>query len=360
MRVCGLALVVAVLSAVALGGCSSQRWPWPGASLATAVPSTEEASTSSESPTGDGAHPEPTRAIVASPTGATEGATRPPESPTAVPSRTGVGSAEPTPSVAASPTAVATPFSEPSADDVILHPTPRSSLWKQRGLALTTGELEGVVFDGEADAVTLPNGAPAGRGLVTSRVLEAPHPFTSVVVSWNADTPPGTELNVQARVRVQGAWSTWYRLGVWALGRGQSVGGQADALAAVDVDTLSLRRPADAVQYRVELRGGPAVRPSLRLVAVSLADPRAPLPDPPALQPNWARDLPVPARSQLAEHPSIAGLICSPTSLSMVLAFWGVEKPTAEVCQLVYDRGERIYGNWPFNTAAASGLGMEA
>lgn len=41
----------------------------------------------------------------------------------------------------------------------------------------------------------------------------------------------------------------------------------------------------------------------------------------------------------------------------MVLEAHGVSKPTREIALGVYDRGERIYGNWPFNTAYAHKAG---
>jgi hypothetical protein len=69
----------------------------------------------------------------------------------------------------------------------------------------------------------------------------------------------------------------------------------------------------------------------------------------------------VPERSQRVEDPAIAGLICSPTAVGMVLAYYGVDRPTAEVVAGVEDHfGEETYGNWPFNTAYAAGHGLRA
>ena len=76
-------------------------------------------------------------------------------------------------------------------------------------------------------------------------------------------------------------------------------------------------------------------------------------------------DLPVPARSQMV-FPDGGEVWCSPTSLSMVMAYWaretgdrGLDRPVPEVADGVYDYAYEGWGNWPFNTAyaAASGLG---
>jgi hypothetical protein len=90
---------------------------------------------------------------------------------------------------------------------------------------------------------------------------------------------------------------------------------------------------------------------------------------------NGAKTLDVPAYSQMThrgQYPEYGGggqAWCSPTSLSMVLAYYGV-KPTAdeyawvndsyadpwvdEVARRVYDHEYAGAGNWPFNTAYAA------
>ncbi|MGE3182339.1 MAG: N-acetylmuramoyl-L-alanine amidase-like domain-containing protein, partial [Phycisphaerae bacterium] len=53
--------------------------------------------------------------------------------------------------------------------------------------------------------------------------------------------------------------------------------------------------------------------------------------------------LDVPFFSQRTEKPEIAGRICSPTSVAMVMAYHGVTKPVAEVAAAAYDQAHDIY-----------------
>jgi hypothetical protein len=73
---------------------------------------------------------------------------------------------------------------------------------------------------------------------------------------------------------------------------------------------------------------------------------------------SWKHRIEVPFRSQRSEAADIAGRICSPTSLGMMIAYRGVELPTARVAERAYDAENKIYGNWPRNVQAAYSLGV--
>jgi hypothetical protein len=52
--------------------------------------------------------------------------------------------------------------------------------------------------------------------------------------------------------------------------------------------------------------------------------------------------------------------ICSPTSVSMVLAYLGADHPTLENAAAIYDADHRMFGNWNRAVQRASELGMDA
>lgn len=199
-------------------------------------------------------------------------------------------------------------------------------------------------------------------GEFVSQVRETEFPFDDAVLSWNVDAPEGTSLRFELRVKSGEQWSRWYAMAEWSSSGGRSLAGQEDALGEVDIDTLKLKRPAGALQYRVKLTSlTPGRSPMLRQVAVVYASMSRGLSGPALPRPEGvARDLDVPQRSQLEENPAVARTICSPTSLAMVLQYWGLKKSVAEVYAGVRDRTAGIYGNWPFNTAYAGANGFEA
>jgi uncharacterized protein YvpB len=104
----------------------------------------------------------------------------------------------------------------------------------------------------------------------------------------------------------------------------------------------------------------------LKFVGLSFYAPIPPT-DSPARTPSAGGEvLPVPERSQMA-FPEGGGW-CSPTSTSMVLAFWAnklsradLNKTVPEVAEGVNDPNWPGTGNWPFNTAYAGSFpGMRA
>ncbi|MDX2148180.1 MAG: C39 family peptidase, partial [Planctomycetota bacterium] len=93
-------------------------------------------------------------------------------------------------------------------------------------------------------------------------------------------------------------------------------------------------------------------------VAVTLTRPSAEPPRQPEVL--VGRRLSVPFRSQRTAKPEIAGRICSPTSLAMLLAFRGERDDVADAAACAYDPENDIFGNWPANVQAAYELGVPA
>lgn len=254
--------------------------------------------------------------------------------------------------------------------------------WALHGTRVVDGRL---VLDAaspgagaDLEGLTLPEGS---AGLAIGPVRETSGPFQELIASWNADTPPGTWIEVRLRARLggdgsagtSGRWTRWYDLGSWSLDAGperrQSVKGQSDADGRVSTDTLILAAPASAYQLGLTLRADDAAASAARAPAVSLAAVLASTPSETARvvstsRAAWGTTLEVPERSQMV-YPDGGPVWCSPTSISMVMAYWSerlgqpaLNRPVPEVAAAVYDVVYRGNGNWPFNTAYAAQHGL--
>jgi hypothetical protein len=216
------------------------------------------------------------------------------------------------------------------------------------------------------------NGGAYMVGEATGPLRPTGFGFTQAVVSWDADTPPGTWIEVLARAQRGGRLTKYYNLGVWAadastIGR-HSVKDQRDGDGTVTVDSLVVsdtQPAADAIQLKVRLFTTKAdAVPSLRLAAAAVSTPpRRPAQTSPGDPARWNKVLDVPACSQGA-YTDGGERWCSPTSTSMVLGFWGHEPGPCEprvraAAAGVYDWVYDGYGNWPFNAAYAGVSGHD-
>lgn len=197
-----------------------------------------------------------------------------------------------------------------------------------------------------------------------SPVIDCPVAWRELVMSWNASAPSGTGFKFEVRAYVGERPTSYYVMGFWTETPGdfprKSVNGQKDEDGEVRTDTLVLREASRRVQLRVTFcRSAGIDWPRLRFLGIALSDPTVRLPP---LRPNtaaWGRTLDVPCRSQV-DYPEGVSAWCSPTSVSMVLAYWAqairrpeLDKDVPTVARGVHDPSWEGTGNWSFNTAYA-------
>ncbi|MFF9015361.1 peptidase C39 family protein [Streptomyces sp. NPDC014870] len=220
----------------------------------------------------------------------------------------------------------------------------------------------------------------------TSPVHTSSVPATEVIASWNAQTPPGTWIQIEMRGTYTDATATpWYVMGRWASGDGDirrtSVDDQSDGRSSIWTDTFAVDDPASGLrlvshQLRLTLYRTPGTRltPTVWRLGAMASD----IPDRftvPASTPGLARELAVPRYSQnthvgqYPEYDNGGEAWCSPTSSQMIVEYWG-RSPRAEdlawvdpdfadpqVChaaRFTYDHQYEGCGNWPFNAAYAA------
>ncbi|MFI7223456.1 C39 family peptidase [Nonomuraea angiospora] len=224
----------------------------------------------------------------------------------------------------------------------------------------------------------VPAGAPQA-GAWESAEQRIGFAATQLIPSWTARTPPGSWIEVALRARTaRGDLTKWYVMGRWSEhgATRTSVPGQGDEDGDVAVDTFVARRPVVAYQVRIAAHGGDARVTGLGVMASAV--PRRPV-TPSPFGAAGAVELAVPAYSQHAHaghHPQWDGggaNWCGPTSVAMVLGYWGRGPGPAELAWVgdgdpapsvdhaamgTYDTSYQGTGNWPFNVAYAGRYGL--
>ncbi|OGR46974.1 MAG: hypothetical protein A2X33_10240 [Elusimicrobia bacterium GWA2_51_34] len=197
---------------------------------------------------------------------------------------------------------------------------------------------------------------------LVSREIKAAFPFNELLMSANSDLGQGGTARIEARVKTADGWSPWFNFGLFQPGAAASVKGQENKFGKMDVDILKLKTKAFALSYRFTL-GSRAEKAALRLISAAYSDTTLPFNEPAAVKKG--RDtkplkLAVPSYSQMRQHVSYSGDICSPVSLAMVMNYYGQKELPLETAAAVLDGPENIYGNWTFNTAYAGSKGLYA
>lgn len=199
-----------------------------------------------------------------------------------------------------------------------------------------------------------------------SSVLISPQPFNEVLVSWNIDAPKGTSARIDLRAGRPGFWSPWLYIG--RVGDTPILGPRPQSFSGgkVDVDYFTSTQTFDRLQLRVttfEPVSGPRVRVERLVVQPVDTRPAEPRDGGPSLSlattpaPAPVSRIGVPFRSQKTPDPALAGRLCSPTSLAMVLAHRGLDHTVDQVARAAFDPDFNLYGNWPRNIQAASDFG---
>lgn len=212
-------------------------------------------------------------------------------------------------------------------------------------------------------------GSAKNETTLTSPEFNVPINWNELVASWNA--PAGVYLKVEARAVYPDHATKYYTLDMWsddpAKHPRESVARQRDADGTVKTDTLVLTRHGGKAQLRITLGSDDTAQPAqLKFLGLSFCDSeRQAAPR----EPNravWGKVIEVPERRQ-GEYAGGGGW-CSPTSLSMVLAYWSdlLHRPelnhtVPETAAAINDDALPGTGNWPFNTAFAGEFtGMRA
>ena len=178
--------------------------------------------------------------------------------------------------------------------------------------------------------------------------------FRSALISWNiAMTDGGFAVDMAVRCADTGEWSRELEINAWGDMSGTTRSPKAHPWCAVAVDHFQSQVPCNAL--RLHQRSSSNTEAVVHQLVACTRDDAAPGPMTAASQ---CCRIEVPFRSQKSEDATVADRICSPTSVAMVMEYFGVDVPTKDVAALLHDPEERIYGNWVRAVQGAHELGL--
>jgi len=214
-------------------------------------------------------------------------------------------------------------------------------------------------------SIELVDGAMAGS--LTIPVVAGNFPFNEAIPSWNGWVGKDSGFRVWMNpLLVDRSPTSWFDAGTW--------GRVSDELTTriiqlncgiYNIDTLQLSTLAQGVSIRFDLvRASPGV-PSPKIYMFTLsytnstgnqqlarqfAPPRRPL--------SQSAKLNVPFRSQVVARDAWIGRICSPASITMALANFGIERDTQSMAGMLYDSPSDAFGVWHRSIQGASQEGV--
>lgn len=181
--------------------------------------------------------------------------------------------------------------------------------------------------------------------------LRSPIPFNELICSVTGDGNGEIETFVQVN-------GEEFSCGAFSPAKGESKSRKTTA-GSMDTDILRLSSKSTEIKVRIELRPLSNKKAVIKLANFAFSDSTLPFIPGKKNKASFEKiKLDLKGISQMARQISYKGDICSPTSLSAVMAYYGIKEPPESVAEAVVDNSDGIYGNWLFNTAYASTRGL--
>ena len=128
--------------------------------------------------------------------------------------------------------------------------------------------------------------------------------------------------------------------------------GATNEVVAAEIDLLRIHTPLQAATLHLRVQGVGPTAPALLSVSVRR---RGAVPTPTFTSRDMA--LSVPSQSQMVLRPQLASHVCSPTSVAMLLSYYGHSADIYDVIAEARHQPSGLYGVWPANIHAAASPG---
>lgn len=189
------------------------------------------------------------------------------------------------------------------------------------------------------------------RGVYQSKAIEAKR-FEELVISFNTRDLTDGSISFLVSIGNEESFSDFFIMGSWLDNKYRSGLRQEDDFARVSIDTLTNKDPNNNL-IKLKVVINPGINTKLKNISVTTAKENDEIKYDESKMIN--KVITVPRINQLS-IPVIGNSICSPTSVSMIVNYYGFNYKADEMAGLVYDHYSRIYGNWTFNASYAGSL----
>ncbi len=192
-----------------------------------------------------------------------------------------------------------------------------------------------------------------------SKTIKTPFDFDSLVPSLNVIYKnKDAAVLVQCAVKTEQGWSPLYKLFYLSKNYKKTFSDLKDKFISRKTDTILPRTKSAAFKLQITVLGSAKIN----LITATLTNRDIKHNTELSLESLGVTNIELPIKPISQKEYKIKSLrneICSPTSLTMALNYFGKKVNLDEVIKGVFDNGAKIYGTWPFNTAYAGELGLK-
>ena len=178
--------------------------------------------------------------------------------------------------------------------------------------------------------------------------------FVELVPSWNLLMSDNSGVSIYVSIGNESGYSKYYTMAMLKKVYQTSGSNETDDYGKTSIDTIMpIVSNIDRIKFKVIINKDTDGVTALKNISITTKPKEDTF--------NYdlkilkEKNIDVLPRQQLAV-PVNGNLICSPTSLSMVMAYYNHFESQSEVSRLVYDEGAKIYGNWSLNVGYAGGF----
>ena len=192
-----------------------------------------------------------------------------------------------------------------------------------------------------------------------SKPIKAPFDFDSLVPSINIiyKSKDAAAL-VQVAVKTEQGWSGLYKLFYLSKNYKKTFSDLKDKFISRKTDTVLPRTKASAFKLQITMLG----QAKINLITAALTNKNIKHNTELSLESLGVKNIELPVKPISQKEYKIKSLrneICSPTSLTMALNYFGKKVNLDDTVKGVFDESAKIYGTWPFNTAFAGELSLK-